>query len=244
MNLLKTLTLGVAACGIAASANASLIQTKTFGSSDPFSPDARLLGGSIPLTFDQYSGVLPLGSVIITLEMNIFGGSLTADNDTNTAPTFTISIEANGDMSSGDVFVGTFPTITLLQSSGPLSVRPDDLDGGAPFGTFQDDGGVDNEYFFGGELSDMAFNVVGSPNLAGYIGGGTFDISVDTDANDNIASGFSSAPSKLFNPPFTFGEVTIEYVPVPEPATNAAIGIAALATFAFIYRRRKAKQNA
>jgi hypothetical protein len=183
------------------------------------------------LTFNQFDESLgTLTSIQIILSLQISGGQLTLDNDSEESASGTFEFGASGSITSGDVglvnssFVAIPGTVSTYNSeafslSGNVGDGEGDYDPTAPDG-LQYDGGI---------KTNSKSDFVGSVAWGGYIGTGTYDIdySVTQWLNYGGIGGIEYAVTPLSASGSV--EVIYTYDPIPEPATITLLTIGALA---------------
>ena len=222
--------LGVLVLASAAGA-APIMQTEFFGPSTPNFQQT--------LTFDKFDdlgGTRTLLSVKVKMELSVFGGSATVDNDGVDPASVTIEFGASGAISSGDVSLlnGAFQPVTSdvnVFTAGNFNLSANDSD---PTNQFDNDGGPDNATLNVTPDSDMDMGFIAPSLHAQYIGAGaTFDVLVQVDTLFNILGQGGVAGS--FVPVSAEGNVMVIYEYVPAPGSLALAG---LAGFAATRRRR------
>ncbi|AQQ72395.1 hypothetical protein SMSP2_02779 [Limihaloglobus sulfuriphilus] len=203
------------------SLNAALItQTKTFSGKPNYTKY---------LTYDQFDdddGTLNSIEVIFTL--NVDGGILTVDNDSDNHADGTFEFGAKGVINSEDVILSSgFVHVTgELESvnSGSFSLEANEGDGTGDYSSAAPDG----MSYDGEAATDSGSGLVAvgawSMGTTGYLGTSTYDIEVDiTQWQDYEGDGGIELG---FTPVDADGEVTVKYdYTVPEPATAIIFAI-------------------
>lgn len=209
----------------AISANADqIIQTQAF-SGKPYYQSI--------LTFDKFDpGAGTLNSIEIILDLDITGGKLSLDNDSDSAVSGNAYFGASGELSSSDV--------TLLKNSDnkvwaqdifnifAATLQEDDGDDGET--SDLDFTGTDMDYavFYGGIVNGTAIADTINPTFfEGYTGTGTFDISAEIEL-DIDTSAFGGVQYAV-DPVSTSGHVQVTYTyTIPEPTTIILLGMGSL----------------
>lgn len=229
-------TIGLVCAGVigamASSAGAATImETETFG---PNTPNYQQT-----LTFDKFDdlgGTRTLLSVKVKMEMSVFNGSATVDNDGVDPASVTIEFGATGSLSSVDVSLlnGAFQPVTSdldVCTAGAFNLSANDSD---PDNQFDNDLGPDNATLNVVPDSDMDMGFIAPALHPQYIGAGmTFDVVVEIDTLFNIIGQGGVAGS--FVPVSAEGTVMVTYEYIPAPG---AMALAGLAGFAATRRRR------
>lgn len=202
-----------------------------------------LIGPNTPnfgqtLTFNQFDSSLgTLNSIYISLTLNIDGGRLILDNDSDDYASGTFEFGAKGSITSTDVSLlnASFqPVIDPLSAinSGAFSLDPNEGDVANDFDSSPPDG----MQYDGQTASDNGNGFVASAVWAGYIGAGTFDI--DFEAMQWSDFGSVGGIEYAVNPVDADGNLTIIYdYTIPEPTTMALLSIGA---FGFLKKRKTA----
>ena len=223
---------GVVCACVSSAGAATIMQTETFG---PNTPNYQQT-----LTFDKFDdlgGTRTLTSVKVKMEMGVFNGSATVDNDGVDPASVTIEFGATGSISSGDVPLldAGFQPVTSdvdVFTAGAFNLSANDSD---PDNQFDNDNGPDNATLNVVPASDMDMGFIDSSFFGSYIGAGaTFDILVEIDTLFNILGEGGVAGS--FVPVSADGNVMVIYEYVPAPGSMALVGLAGLCAT----RRRRA----
>ncbi len=232
MNKLQRMILAL--CLSASCANAAIItQTQSFPVNTP--------GSSYNLEFDQFDtkGYRTLQSIQIVYNLYIYGGSVAVDNDSTISQTVTANISLTGGLTSSDVGLVAAgfqtPWASLANSiSQTFNLDPTTTD---PINEYNNTGLGDSAVFNGPTSGNAHLETqdgyVNSLAYTGYTGPGTYIISALTTQNSN-ATGNAQYSVTMMQ---TYGDVTVTYTYVPEPATASLAGFGLLL---LIRRRRKA----
>ncbi|QQE12988.1 PEP-CTERM sorting domain-containing protein [Planctomycetota bacterium] len=211
-----TFAAAIAATGLtAATASAALIDDSA-PFAFPLSPATQTVA------LDQFDPALgTLISVTIEIEGEVTA-DITAENDSVLdAPGYQISLTANFEA----VAPGTSAVVALNDAWAQALVATDGVPGSGAdfhdFGTLSDDNSNSNSIVSG---------------LAPYIGTGTIDVDVNGSAGFSF-SGTTDSSLDISNLAGE-GEVTViyNYIPIPEPASMALLGLGGVAILA---RRKK-----
>ena len=237
----------LALCLCASTANASVItQTISFPSQTPSD-------STIDMTFKKFKTSLgPLESVQIVFNLSMYGGSVTADNDSPTETAVIARIVLIGNLVSGDVTLknendeekweGIENQVNKKFTLDPTVTEYYDSNGNLvpDLNTVVDVTGAGDSAVYHGPILANAKTItltdyIGSTYLENYQGIGTYTISAVLQ-QDSRASGNAGSSHTLMQ---AFGDVTViyTYTGVPEPATASLAGVGLLM---LIRRRRKA----
>ncbi len=187
------------------------------------------------LTFDKFDpGAGTLNSIEIILDLDITGGKLSLDNDSDSAVSGNAYFGASGELTSSDV--------TLLKNSDNKVWTQDTFNIFAA--TLQEDDGDDGDVsyldftgadvpmdyavFYGGIVNGTAIADTINPTFfEGYTGTGTFDISAKFEP-DIDTSAFGGVQYAV-DPVSTSGYVQVTYTyTIPEPTTIILLGMGSL----------------
>ena len=186
--------------------------------------------------FNTMGGTRVLYSVEVTLGLNVSGGGLVLDNDSDTGANGIFEFGAKGSISSSDVsllsstlFPITAEVEALHSDNFTLGANVDDTAWDwSPLGP-------DGMQYNGGQASDSASGAIADMVFGQYIGSGTFNIDVDVIQwlDYSSVSGIECA----FTPVNALGyvDVVYGYTVVPEPVTVSLLGLGGL----LIRRKRK-----
>ena len=216
--------LGLTVAGASAS---PIVQVQSFG---PGTPNFIQT-----LTFNEYSGVDPLGSIEVKLDLAITGGQLYVDNDGGDIATVTVYLGAYGDITSADVTLldAAFNPVTATAScstSDTFNLDPDDGDGTGNV----DPSPLDGATLSGGSVCDSQSGLINAAFFGDYTGTGTYTI--DIDIKQILDFGSVGGVEGGFSPVTACGSVTVIYNPIPEPMTLSLLALGGLVT---LIRRKK-----
>ena len=189
-------------------------------------------GFSANLTFNKFNASGALTSVKITLNLQITGGSLIIDNDSNDPAIGTFEFGTNAVLGSTNVSMAGGPGTAQALNYLSVYLEGNYNDGDNDFSPDPPDGNLYN----GSNVSDIKSGLIS--NLIQYEGNGTYNIAVLTSLHTehNITGKFEYYANPL---PAASGyvEVVYTYDPIPEPATICLLGLGALS----LIRRKKTR---
>ncbi|QTN34389.1 choice-of-anchor E domain-containing protein [Akkermansiaceae bacterium] len=228
MKHLAIITAAVAASAGFASAQSTIVQTKSFSGVPDFSE---------PLLFNKYNGLASnLLNVNISYSLTIVGGQFVMDNDANSPASVTANFGATLDATSTDVQLrdNTFNLIVddvAALNTGTFNLAPNQGDGLNDY----DPTGPDGAILVGTTQTKTGNGDVAAMFLGGYVGTNQFTVNAIAKQVASLTS--NSGVETATTPVSARGFVTVTYTVVPEPSSSALAGLAALG---LAFRRRRA----
>jgi hypothetical protein len=183
-----------------------------------------ILDFSRTLTFNRYNASETLTSISISLNLQINGGSLIIDNDSNDSALGTFEFGENAMLNSTDVLLTGGPGPAQAYNFLSINLGGNFDDGVNDFSPNPPDGNVYN----GGIVPNTQSGLIDSSCWSQYQGTGTYDIMVGVSLQTHY-TGTGYVEYSLTTPISVTGYVEVVYTCIPEPATVVLLAFGILA---------------
>ena len=192
---------------------------------------SAVFGSPASLTFDRFNMSGTLTSVEIAFNLQIEGGTLIIDNDSDSNVSGTFEFGIQGGISSIEVNLPDSSLETWVFYSGVFNLDSNVGDGKGDYDPSSPDG---VQYSGGSESGDKSW-FVNNMSWNDYIGTGTYNVVVSIAPWLDCGS-FDNLEYAITTPVSTSGYVEVAYTYVPEPATITLLGTG---TLVFLLKRKR-----